>query len=155
MKRFTVLLLFSLILFSSCNYYKDVEVNGVKLISFKLESTSKATVGFEVEVDNPLNTTVFLTTFEGSLFKKERIFADFHISDIPSVAPRFKGGVPATVFITIDDPLTLLSTGLNIKSWKADDFMITCKIALRSDNGKRKVYKFKNVPLNKVIKRFR
>lgn len=155
MKRFSIILLFAVLLLSGCNQYKDVRIESVKVTSVNFKKTTSATVELDVLADNPTKRTLSLPVFEGMLMKEDKEFATFQLSNEPSLAPETEGHFAVKIDLSISDPISLLTVGLNILSWSVDDFKLNGKVTIQSSTGGRKSFKFKNMPLSKVIKTFR
>lgn len=155
MKRLTLLFLFALMVISGCTNYKSVNVESVNLSGFRMENSTKATISFNLKVDNPLHTSITLESFDGILRKDYERFATFSLDEPTTIAPDTEAVVAVTMVVSLCDPMSLLSMGLNIKSWKADAFTVDGKIVLKNGSGVKRAMKVKDIQLNKMIKTFK
>lgn len=154
MKKICFLLLLSALMLCGCKQYKNVKVESVQLTSFQLLSTSKASIGFDLMVNNPSHSSLSLSVFEGVLLKNYTPFASFSLGNSPTIGPSTREMVRVNLDMEIIDPISLLSTGLNIKSWKSEDFLINTRLTVKSSSGIRKTFKFKEQPMDKIINSF-
>lgn len=151
MKRLTLVFLILLTALSGCTNYKSVNIEGVYLAGFRMENSTKATISFNIKIDNPLHTSIILESFDGVLRKDFERFAIFTLEEPATIGPMSNDTVKATMEVTLCDPMSLLSMGLNIKSWKADNFTVDGKAVLKNGSGGKRTIKMKDVPLNKVM----
>lgn len=151
MKRF-VFLLISVIALTSCNKFKDIEVDFVSLSSFRLHSTSQAELSFDVIVDNPTDNTIILNGINGMIRKSDRDFAAVSLKEPVSVPPMSREKRTVVVSFSLLDPMALLSIGLNIDSWDMSDFKVNGTLYLKTDSGLKHKFRFKNVTLERMLK---
>lgn len=154
MKRLLVFPLLFVLLFSSCTNYRDIEIKSVNLYDVKLLSTSRAMVEVEYVIDNTANVDIVLESAEGFLTKDRVNFAQITLIKADTIAMASETKNRAQFQVEILDPISLFSMGLNIKNWKMSDFEINARGLIRNSKGGRKVIKFKNMPLENIIKRF-
>lgn len=155
MKRFSILALISIVFLSGCTKYKDIKIESINLSSMKIVNTSKANLVFDVKAENPTNATLYLTDMHGTLLRNNKDFATLQLMDTPSIEPSYKGAFPVKMEISIIDPISILSLGLNFKSWNVEDFRINGKITIKSSTGGRKSFKYKDVPVQRLINTFK
>lgn len=151
MKRFFFLLI-SVIALTSCNKFKDIEVDFVSLSSFRLHSTSQAELSFDVIVDNPTDNTIILNGINGMIRKSDRDFAAVSLKETVSVPPMSREKRTVVVSFSLLDPMALLSIGLNIDSWDMSDFKVNGTLYLKTDSGLKHKFRFKNVTLERMLK---
>lgn len=151
MKRF-VFLLISVIALTSCNKFKDIEVDFVSLSSFRLHSTSQAELSFDVIVDNPTDNTIILNGINGMIRKSDRDFAAVSLKEPVTVPPMSREKRTVVVSFSLLDPMALLSIGLNIDSWDMSDFKVNGTLYLKTDSGLKHKFRFKNVTLERMLK---
>ncbi|EKD31487.1 MAG: hypothetical protein ACD_77C00322G0013 [uncultured bacterium] len=154
MKRLLVFPLLFVLLFSSCTNYRDIEIKSVKLYDVKLVSTSRAMVEVEYVIDNTANADIVLASADGFLTKDRVNFAQITLIKADTIAMVSETKNRALFQVEILDPISLFSMGLNIKNWKMSDFEINARGLIHNSKGGRKVIKFKNMPLENLIKRF-
>lgn len=154
MKRLLVFPLLLVLLFSSCTNYRDIEIKSLNLYDVKLLSTSRATVEVEYVINNTANVDIVLASADGFLTKDQVNFAQIKLIKADTIAMASETRNRALFQIEILDPISLFSMGLNIKNWKMSDFEINARGLIRNSKGGRKMIKFKNMPLENIIKRF-
>lgn len=154
MKRLLVFPLLFVLLFSSCTNYRDIEIKSVSLYDVKLLSTSRAMVEVEYVIDNTANADIVLVSADGFLTKNRVNFAQITLIKADTIAMASETKNRALFQVEILDPISLFSMGLNIKNWKMSDLEINARGLIRNSKGGRKVLKFKNMPLENIIKRF-
>lgn len=152
MKRLTLLFILAILAFCGCTNYKSVNIESVNLSSFRMENSTKATVSFKITVDNPLHTSVSVASLDGVLRKNYERFATFSLDTVATVGPMTRAEEMVTINVSLCDPMSLLSMGLNIRSWKAESFTVEGKAVLKNGEGGKRAYKIKDIPLNKLIK---
>jgi len=137
----------------SCTNYSNVDVKYVKLNSFKLVSTSKASIEFDYTVDNPTGSSIVISTADGIITKKGVDFAQLELMKSDTIPPRTLKSGKINIDITLLDPISLLSMGLNIASWRVEDFNVNAKVVIKTSSSHRKTLRFKNVPLGNLTGR--
>jgi LEA14-like dessication related protein len=155
MKYLSILFLSFMMILGGCCHFQKVNVESVNLSSFRMESSSKALVSFDIKVNNPTNNAISIVFLDGVLRKDMDRFATVSLVDTATVSAGSIETVNVTTEVTLCDPMSLLSMGLNIKSWKSESFTISGKITLKCENGAKKNLKLKDTKLNKVINMFR
>ncbi len=150
MKRI-LFLLSILVAFSSCSSYRDVIINSVELKAFSLQSTSKAMISFDVEVDNPTNKTLYLSDLSGTLSEGDQEFAEFRLTDKASVPPKSTSQADVEVDIKLTNPMILMSIGLNIDSWDMSNFIINGEAIVETSSGLKRKMKLKDITLEELL----
>ena len=153
MKRLLFLTLLSIAFLSSCTNFNELDIKSVKLQKFTLVNTSRADVSFECLVDNPTNSSLIVTSAEGFITKKGVNFAQLALLRADTIAAKAVSSSFVVIQVNLLDPISLLSMGLNISSWKVDDFNIDARITIKTSSGYKKVLKFKDVPLDHLVSR--
>jgi len=154
MKRTLPLAIIIALLTTACTNYKNIEVRSVKLNSFKLVSTSRASIELEYIIDNPTGAAIILSSGEGIITKKGLDFAQLEVQKPDTLPPRTVKNGKLVVNAVLLDPMSLLSMGLNISSWKAEDFHVNTKMVFRTTSGYKKTLRHKNIPLKDLINKF-
>lgn len=153
MKRLQFLLLLFGLLVTSCTNFNELDIKSVKLQKFNLVNTSRADVSFEFLVDNPTNSSLIITSAEGFITKKGVNFAQIGLLKADTISPRsVSNGVFAFQLVLLD-PISLLSMGLNISSWRVQDFNLDASITIKTSSGHKKTLKLKEVPLDHLVNR--
>lgn len=151
-----IILFLSLILvLGGCNPYREVKFESFKLSSFELVSTSRATIVFAAAIDNPLKSSISLLSVDGTVLKEYTSFAKITLLEEVVVPAHTKGEVMVRISIELLDPMALLSMGLNIRSWDLEDFRTSAKITFKLGSGGSKTFKFRNVPLERMVNSFK
>jgi len=153
MKRLIIPILLSALLFQSCVNYKEIDIKQVKIQKFNLVNTSRANVTFDYLVDNPTNSTLIISSAEGFITKKGVNFAQMELMQPDTIPSKRMTSGEISLKIDLLDPISLLSMGLNISSWKVQDFNFDAKITIKTSSGYKKVLKFRNVPLEHLTDR--
>lgn len=156
MKHLSILLLSFILILGGCSRYQKIEIQSVNISSFRMESSSKALVSFDVEVSNHSNTPISLVLLDGVIRKDMNRFATVSLVDTVTVNASSTEKVKVTTQVILCDPMSLLSMGLNIKSWRMEDsFTVSGKIALKPEKGAKRTFKMKDTKLSKVINMFK
>lgn len=154
MKKSLPLAIIIVLLTTACTNYKNIEVRSVSLSSFKLVSTSRASIELDYIINNPTASAIILSSGEGIITKKGLDFAQLEIPKPDTLPPRTIKSGKLVVNAVLLDPISLLSMGLNISSWKAEDFHVNTKMVFRTASGYKKTLKHKNIPLKDLINKF-
>lgn len=153
MNRLLVFLLFASLLFTSCTKLGQVEVREIKVKGFQLLNTSTADIDIEFSVHNPTNKDLFLCDAKGVLKRGEVDFANISLMQCDTVVANRISVNRMTFRMDLVDPLSLLSMGLNLSQWKFSDFNVDVRAVIKPSNGRRRVLKMKDMPLEKLVKR--
>ncbi len=153
MKRLLFLTLLSALLFAGCGNFRDIDIKQVKLQKFNLVSTSRADVTFDYLIDNPTNASLIISAADGFITKKGVRFAQLGLMQSDTIAPRSLTYSSLVIKIDLLDPISLLSMGLNISSWREQDFNLDARITVKTSSGYKKTLRFKNTPLNHLVNR--
>jgi len=154
MKRLLIVIVLVITLLSSCTNYRNIEVSSVALRDVKLLSTSRAAIEVEYVITNNSGSDLILASADGFLMKNRVNFAQLTLVSADTVARGETTTNRLKFNVELLDPLSLFSMGLNINSWKTSDFEINVRGVIENSKGRKKVFKFKNLPLENLIKRF-
>lgn len=150
MRRFLFLAI-SMLLLVSCNDYRKIEVSNVSINSVKIKSTSKATLEVKAEVKNPTKKCISLLNAEGMLLKENKDFILFSLADTVTLAP----GADMTLIIPVDgkvvDPIGILSSGLDFKSWNKDNFSVEAYFTVKMGKCPKQRVKINNTPVRTIL----
>ncbi len=152
MRRLTVIFILCLAFLASCSPLKHLNIEKIGLAEFRMESSTKANAVFNVTVGNTAQYPVHLTFMEATIKKDMELFATIVLKDAAVVSPFSKENVKVPVEITLCDPMSLLSMGLNVRKWNINDFMVNGKIMLTGRNGAKSSRKIKDMPLSTLVK---
>ncbi len=153
MKRLLVLLAFLPLVLSSCSKLGEVEVRELELKSFQLLSTTSANIEVEYVIHNPTSKKLMLDNVNGFLKKGDVNFAQVTLIEADTVAAK-RVSINRLVFkLDIQDPLSLLSMGLNISKWHYSDFTVDARAVVKTSGGGRRVIKFKDMSMENLLKR--
>jgi hypothetical protein len=153
MRRITFIFLMCVVLLGSCSPVKHLAIEKIVVSEFRMESSTKANVTFDFLVGNGASYPVSLVFTEATVTKDMDLFATIALKDTVSVAPVSRGHVKVPVEITLCDPMSLLSMGLNIKNWDIDEFVVNGKMVLCGKGKSKTVYKIKEKPLGVLLKK--
>lgn len=140
------------LILAGCADYRDIVLEDMSITSLKLKSASCAQLNLAAYVNNPTGGTFNVTDIDGLLYKDNVKFAHFNLVDPVTIQPRLKTRIPMTIEINLDDPLSVLAVGLNIKTWNKKDFMMDVHAVVKK-GGLRIPFVRKNVPLDKVLEK--
>lgn len=153
MKRLLVLLAFLPLVLSSCSKLVEVEVRELELKSFQLLSTTSANIEVEYVIHNPTSKKLMLDNVNGFLKKGDVNFAQVTLIEADTVAAK-RVSINRLVFkLDIQDPLSLLSMGLNISKWHYSDFTVDARAVVKTSGGGRRIIKFKDMSMENLLKR--
>ena len=153
MKRLLVLLAFLPLVLSSCSKLGEVEVRELELKSFQLLSTTSANIEVEYVIHNPTSKKLMLDNVNGFLKKGDVNFAQVTLIEADTVAAK-RVSINRLVFkLDIQDPLSLLSMGLNISKWHYSDFTVDARAVVKTSGGGRRAIKFKDMSMENLLKR--
>jgi LEA14-like dessication related protein len=150
MKKFFLFLLLSTLLLQGCSSYRQISVDDVEIGKVKITALTRAQVQTTLKINNPTRSTFRITALEGTVKNKDVEFARISLPQEFSVPP----GTPATVetmlAVEVSDPLSLLSSGLSLKSLKAENFTIDAAVQIKK-GGVSKWLRMKDVPLKQLL----
>lgn len=149
--RRIVLLLSTLLLLTGCAEYRQISVDNVTVGSFRFNGTSSATIVLKALIDNPTGHTITLETLDAVLLREGKDFVKFSLDGAPAAAPRSKDTVDIPIKASVLDPISIITAGLDFKSWNMEDFVVDGKVVVRSDGGFRNTLNMKKTPLEDIV----
>ncbi len=155
MKRISILISLCLLVLTSCTDYNAVSIHSVGLESFKLESTTKAKVIVSAVVNNPTSKVLILEGVEGILYRDTVKFANINLLEPTSVGSKIEEKVNITTELFLIDPIALLSTGLNFRNMRSDEFKVDGVVTVRPEGGCKKKFRIKGVPVTQLFEYFK
>lgn len=154
MRKYIVIIFALILVLSSCKGYREIEVGDVQLEKFKLESASKINLTIRVDIHNPTKAEFNLSNIEGVVYRDDIPFANLSLLENTIVPASFTGPVSVKCRIDLLDPMAVLVMGLNVKSWKLDEFTMKIKATVKKGMIKKSI-KLNNIPLNKLAKKIK
>lgn len=115
-----------------------------------MKSASDILIEVKLGIENPLNTGVFIKELNGDIKYKDAKFARVELVSSDTVLARSMGVYRATLKVVIDDPMMLLSMGINFRSLKLDEYVADAKIKIANTNGGVRKIKIKNYSLDRL-----
>lgn len=153
MRRF-VCLFIAAVLLAGCTDYRRISIDNVAVDGFSFSSTSSATVKLKADVCNPTERSLSLESVDAVLLREGKEFVYFTLEGTPSVAQDTCSTVTVPVKAKVADPISILTAGLNFKSWNLEDYVVNGKLVFRYGNMKKTV-RIKKMPLEEFVKSFR
>ena len=123
-------------------------------MGFTLLSTSALQINIGYNVSNPSNRDLILEKADGIVKKDGVEFALLTLIEADTVKAAAQQHYSATFKLELLDPLSLLSMGLDPSKWQIEEFRVDASSFIKSSSGVRKCIKFKELPLNSIIKKF-
>ena len=102
-------------------------------------------------MQNPSGRTITVQSADGILKKRGVNFAYATLLSADVVTPKMASINNIVFRIEINDPLSLLSMGLNVSRWDLDEFFLDGIFTLKVSGAGRKTLKYKNVPLKNIV----
>ena len=153
MKKIGLIVLCAVISLSGCSGVGDIDIREVKLKNARMVNTTSADLEFECVVHNPTNRRIIIEDANGVLKKRDVVFARIHLVKADTVAANGLSSNTALLKVNIEDPLSLLSMGLNISSWDTSEFKADLRSTIRREGRAKHVFKRKNIPLESLLER--
>lgn len=150
-KRIVPILLLLLTTVCGCNDYRQIKVKDVSLTSFRFKSTSSAEIALTATVDNQSKHTLFLESAEGTITKEGKNFADFALLENVMAPSCKQSEVGICIGVKVVDPLALIASGLDLKTWRKEEFAVDAKIVVKREGGGKRVLKLKKVPVELIM----
>lgn len=149
MKRYLILLAAAILILGGCANYRNIEITGAEIESFKLVSASEYGIVLSVGVDNPSGTDFIVKNASGQLLKDGSVFADIVLDEDVAVPEKYIGNVPVKCIVTLRDPLAVLAMGLKFRSLDINQFAVNFTAVVKGGAIKKKI-RFENVPLERL-----
>ncbi|HCT94209.1 MAG: hypothetical protein A2X19_08860 [Bacteroidetes bacterium GWE2_39_28] len=151
MNRLFAFALVTILFTTSCSKLKEVDVRDMKVKRFELINTTTANIHIEYLIENPSGRTITVQSADGILKKRGVNFAYATLLSADVVTPKMASINNIVFRIEINDPLSLLSMGLNVSRWDLDEFFLDGIFTLKVSGAGRKTLKYKNVPLKNIV----
>lgn len=152
MRRYLLLAVALITLLSGCSKYKEIEIENINPVKFKMVSLTKADVYLDLQVNNPTRATFKVTQAEGEILSGEEQFATVELYEEFEVPPGQPSVAQARLRINVTDPLALIAKGLgNLENFNPDEFTVTGYVTVKG-KGVAKRFKLDNVPLGEFVK---
>lgn len=155
MKRFLLILVFCISVLFGCTPYKaisisDINISNIDSIEYDNETVT-GTISVSLEVENPNKTPLEITSCEAVIYLKEKQYGYAINTNPVIITPTFEGKVIIPFSITINNPLSLLSLGIqNIGKIDTSDVIVDYDIKVKNGNFTKKLSD-KKVPLSSLI----
>lgn len=125
----------------------------VDIKSVKLLSTSSANIELSCLIKNPSRRTFVIEDAEALLKRGGANFANATMIKADTIVPESQKLYTALFKVEITDPLSLLSMGLNMSRWDLSDFKIDARTIVKPSGMSRKILKFRDLPMEKLIEK--
>ena len=155
MKKFLLLTLAFALILTSCTDYRALKINSVDINKFNMKSASNIQLELKLAIDNPLNEGVFLKGLVGGLKHNGAKFADVELISSDTVKAKSSGVYKISVRVAVQDPMLLMTMGLNLKSVKFDEYTADAKITLANTKGGSRKVRIKNYPVMELANKIK
>ncbi|MBQ7774087.1 MAG: hypothetical protein IJ383_08515 [Bacteroidales bacterium] len=149
MKKLLLMLVALSCILGGCANYRQISLEDVQLGKIKMAGMTKADVGFRLLVNNPTKATFTVEDITGMVYKEGVEFARISMFEPFQVAPGTPSGADATLRLEIADPVSALVMGVNLKSWKMEQFTVDARVQVKG-KGIRKNFTFRDKPLKEL-----
>lgn len=139
---------------SGCANYKKIKLEGISISSVKMRTSSPSTVKIIAEVNNPTSASFKILGAEGTIIRKGSAFAHFTADSIITVPSRGMARIPVNVQVSLDDPLSALAIGLDIKHLDIKDFTLNASAVVKHGMIKANVRK-EGIPVERLLKKIK
>ncbi len=139
------------VLAAGCSGYRQVRVDDLALGGFEFKGTSSAVIRIDAKVSNPSRHALSLESVDAVLVKEGKDFIAFSLDGCPSAAPCSDTTVVIPIRASVVDPIAIISSGLDFRSWDQDQFLIEGKAVVKADNGIKKTLRFRRMPLKEFL----
>lgn len=151
MKRIVLLLAAVGLLLSGCTDYRQIRIEGVSLDSFRFNGTSSASITLNVQVNNPTDRTVAVESVDAVIMREGKEFVRISLEEKVQAAPEKVSGVLLPVRASVMDPVAIITSGLDFRSWHMEDYVVDGRIVLSADGKMKKTVKLRNVSLKEIV----
>lgn len=155
MKKYFFITLVLTLLLSSCTNYGALKINTLDINKFNMKSASDIQIELKLGVDNPLNSGVFLKGLDGDIKHNGAKFARVELVKSDTIIAKTKGVYKATLRVVVEDPMLLLTMGMNMKSLNFDEYTTDAKITIANTKGGARKVKVKNYPLKELANKLK
>ena len=153
MKKICFFALLAIILLSGCSGLSDIDVREVNLVDAKFSNTTSADLVFECVVNNPTNRRIIIEDAIGVLRKSDIVFANIRLVGADTVAANALSTNKLMLKVSLEDPLSILSMGLNISTWNMSEFKADLRSTIRREGRAKHVFRRKNIPIESLLER--
>jgi len=153
MKKICFFALLAIILLSGCSGLSDIDVREVNLVDAKFSNTTSADLVFECVVNNPTNRRIIVEDAIGVLRKSDIVFANIRLVGADTVAANALSTNKLMLKVSLEDPLSILSMGLNISTWNMSEFKADLRSTIRREGRAKHVFRRKNIPIESLLER--
>ena len=151
MKKTVVLILVAIVALSSCAGLKEIDIREVNHVNTKLLSMTTVELEFECIINNPTNKRIIMEDANGTLKKSDIVFARTNLIEVDTVAANTVSSNKIRLRVNIEDPLSLLSMGMNPSSWNMSEFKADIRATIRREGKAKHVFKRKNIPMERFM----
>ena len=151
MKKVSVLILIAIIALSSCAGLKEIDIREVNHVNTKLLNMTTVELEFECVVNNPANRRIIMEDAIGTLKKSDIVFARINLIEVDTVAANTVSSNKIRLKVNIEDPLSLLSMGMDVSSWNISEFKADIRTTIRREGKAKHVFKRKNIPMERFM----
>ena len=153
MKKVWTIALLATLLLSGCSGISEIDIREVKLVNAKFVNTSSADLEFLCVVHNPTNRRIIIEDANGVLKKGDIVFARIYMVKADTIASNGLSSNKVLLNVSVEDPLSLLSMGMNFRSWDMSEFKGDVRSTIRREGRAKHVFKRKNIPLEGFLER--
>jgi len=153
MKKIWIAILLATLLLSGCSGVSEIDIREVNLVNAKFVNTSSVDLEFECIVHNPTNRRIIVEDANGVLKKSDVVFARVHMVKADTIASNGLSSNKILLKVSVEDPLSLLSMGMNFRSWDMSEFKGDIRSTVRREGRAKHVFKRKNIPLDSLLER--
>ena len=153
MKRIWIIVILAVASLSGCSGISDIDIREIVLKDVKFLNTTSVDVEFECVVHNPTARRIIIEDANGVLKKSDVVFARIHLIKADTVAANALSSNKVLLKVNVEDPLSLLSMGMNARSWDMSEFKADIRSAIRREGRAKHVFKRKNIPLESLLER--
>ena len=153
MKKICFFALLTIILLPGCSGLSDIDVREVNLVDAKFSNTTSADLVFECVVNNPTNRRIIIEDAIGVLRKSDIVFANIRLVGADTVAANALSTNKLMLKVSLEDPLSILSMGLNISTWNMSEFKADLRSTIRREGRAKHVFRRKNIPIESLLER--
>lgn len=139
---------------SGCANYKNIKLEGVSISGVKMRTSSPSTIKIIAEINNPTSATFKILGTEGTIIRKGSSFAHFTADSVITVPSGGMARIPVNVQVSLDDPLSALAIGLDIKHLDIKDFTLNASAVVKHGMIKAHVRK-EGIPVERLLKKIK
>ncbi len=153
MKRLFYLILIATMLGTGCSKFREVDIKELSVSKFELINTTTANIEVEYIIENPSSKSFTLRSADGVLKKGGVNFANATLISADIVDPRVVSINRIKFRVELNDPLSLLSMGMNVSRWNLNDFRLDAVFVIKPSGSRSRTLKYKDIPLDRIANR--